>query len=411
MTEHKGLKFIEAMMLLYLVLWTVSPPLQIDLIYRLAAVVCMGVLFLVRLGTIRTLEWQKIAAMVFLLIIAIVAYISDGTSGLLRPIAYYLMILIYILFFSTKEEWKEYSYLIPIVLIALAVWNFRSAVEVARDPTIARLIVRNDEEIYIYMRRGVGGYGLVYSQVCIFPALLAWTFKSVKKNLFGFIVGAVWLVSYFSFIPNSGYSIANAVTVIGILLLLFYRRRSAVLAFGISILLIAAAVWAIGYIDGFREWLLRIFDGTKVAVKVEDIYTSIMSPDMADSISSRILRYRASLESIFVRYPVIGGLWRGGAGGHSALLDMFAQYGLFGGYMFYTVFFEKVRRFKYESDDSFIIRVCNATFVSMMLVITLDSAPYQLMLTCTVVLPIVLSILENWRKPDEDPLDGEPDTE
>ena len=38
--------FIQKIAVLYLVVWTVSPPLQVDMIYRLIALACAGVWFI-----------------------------------------------------------------------------------------------------------------------------------------------------------------------------------------------------------------------------------------------------------------------------------------------------------------------------------------------------------------------------
>ena len=402
MTQKKQTKFVkvvEAIALLYLTLWTVSPPLQIGTVFRLAAVGAMGVLFLVRLNLLKKIDVWQACALLFLLLVIIVTVGVGGFSSILKPIAIYMLVLIYFLFYHVRDDWKYYGYLVPVVLILLSIWNFRSAAEVAVNPAIARLLVRDTEELYEYYRRGIGGYNLVYPQVCILPAIIAWTIYSFRKHKIFFAIGVVWAVSYFSFIPISGYTIAITTSMISLFMLFFYRQKNAVLALVISAAIIVLMVWMIGYVDPFREWLLRTFDGTKVAMKVNDIYMSIVSDETADSIYSRIVRYRASIQSIFITYPVFGGLFDGGAGGHSALLDIFAQYGIFGEVVYYNLIMHPIHKFKYSTRDKAIIRICNATFVSMMLVMTLDSAPYQFMMMITAIYPIILATVEDWRKP------------
>lgn len=389
---------MEITALLYLVLWTVSPPLQIDTIYRLAAVGCLGLIALIKLKDLHSLAGKQIAAIFFLFMIVVVTIIQSGISSILRPISFYLLIAVYFLYYNNREEWYDYRILIPVVLVVLTVWNIRTVTALAENPAVARLIVRNDEAIYTYMRSGIGGYGLIYPQICICPAVTAWLFEARKQHKLDFLIGLVWLGSLIVYTLDSGYSIAAAALAIGIFLLIFYKRRNAVPALIIAIILIVAVVLCIGYSDLIRGWLLRLFDGTKVAVKINDIYTSFITEDEADSIAARMTRYNTSLHSIFLKYPLIGGLWRGGAGEHSAILDAFAQYGIFGGIVYVMMLFKAPMSFRSETNDPMIMAACNATFVSIFIVLMLDSAPYQFMMMLAVILPIIFSTLKEWRK-------------
>lgn len=403
--------FIQKILVLYVIIWTISPPLQIDMIYRVAALGAIGLWFILNLPQNVRFERIHIFAIVFVLLIIIVNLIeSKGDFGnILKPINYYLLVVAFLMAHAYKDRWDELSSLVPIVLLLLIYFNFRTYQTVVEDPAIARLIVRNDPSVYPYMRSGVGGYGLLYSQVCIFPIIFSWVLSSFKKSKIKFAIGVVWVVSYTLYLLNSGYTIALVTTVVSLVILFLYRRSSVVMAVVITTIIVVSLVWLIGYNDGFRNALLTFFDGTTVAKKINDIYLSITTTDAADSIMIRIERYSASIQTIF-NYPFIGSLWWSSGGGHSALLDTFAKYGIFGFIIFVKIIFDLPLRIKKSPPTGKDTRIANALFISLLMVLLLDSMPYNFVMLIVFVVPICYNDILNWRKTDENTLDSESDS-
>ena len=344
-SKSKVIPIIQSILVLCITVWTISPPLQIDAIYRIAALGAVGLWFLLNIPYNVKLERIHVLSIVFAMLVLIVALMeSDGKwSHVLRPINYYLLVIAFIMAHCYKERWEELSWIIPIILLLLAYFNYRSYQVITDDPSVARLIVRNDSDTYHYMRQGVGGYGLLYSQVCLLPMIVFWMISLFRKNWIKFIIGLIWLFSFFLYLFNSGYTIAVVSSITGLIILFFYKRNSIVFAIIITSILIAILVWLIGYNTGFREWLISVFDGTKVAQKINDVYLSLTTTETADSIMARIVRYQDSINSI-ISYPIIGGLWfpKGSGGGHSAIMDSFAKYGIFGGYVVLKIIFDFV---------------------------------------------------------------------
>ena len=180
MEEKKSRSFIsilQSVCVLYITVWTISPPLQIGTIYRIAALGAVGLWFLLNIPQNVKFERIHVMSIFFAVLVIIVALMeSEGKiSNVLRPINYYMLVITFLIGYCYKDRWQELSWMIPIVLLLLAYFNYQTYKVVANDPTIARLIVRNDESIYHYMRSGVGGYGLLYSQVCVLPIIVSWT--------------------------------------------------------------------------------------------------------------------------------------------------------------------------------------------------------------------------------------------
>jgi len=330
---------IQKIAILYIIIWSISPPLEIDMIYRLIALACAGIWGIFAITRGLPYERQHLYALFFLLMVCLIGFIETSSlKGVLRQIAIIILVLCFIINYFYQGRWEELKGIIPIVLIVFIFFNLKTAAVLIEDPTIARKLVRADESIYPYLRQGVGGYNLIYPQVCIFPAILAWIIKAFRNNKTCFLIGCVWLISYVLCILNAGYSIAIFATILGMFMLWFYKGENVLGAFLMAIVIFLIGLGSILYVDGIRNSLLQIFDGTAVAKKINDLVASAEAGAAEGSIYVRINAYRSSLKAIF-NYPIIGGLWFGSGGGHSALLDAFAKYGVWGGYIYAKMLF------------------------------------------------------------------------
>ena len=63
-------------------------------------------------------------------------------------IAFFMLVVCFIINSYYKESWAELRWLVPVVLILFIIWNYKTVQALIADPTIARRIVRDDEEIY-----------------------------------------------------------------------------------------------------------------------------------------------------------------------------------------------------------------------------------------------------------------------
>lgn len=394
-----SLGFIQKLCVLYLVVWTISPPMEIDLIYRLIALGAAAmwfVLMIVREGSL-SLSASDIASLGFMAAIMCIEYVSTGSfSGVIKLIAYYILIMCYIMNRRYNNNWDELIGIIQAVLILCIIYNFKSYTVLINDPTIARQLVRDTPETYVYLRQGVGGYSLIYPQVCVIPAGVAWTVNAFKHNKPDFIIGAVWLASFVMYALKAGYSLALFASAVGVVMLFFYRGRSGMAAFLVALAIFAGAMLSILYIDSLRNFLLTQFDGTAVARKINDLVASSESGTAEGSIGDRIRAYNSSLNSIF-RYPVIGALWRAGGGGHSAFLDVLANYGIAGGVIFTRVMYAVPNFYKNNYGDKYIMKIANAVLVTLLFVTMLDSFTYSFVCMIMFITPMFIEDIIRWR--------------
>lgn len=382
---------IQKIAVLYLVVWTISPPLQVDTIYRLIALACAVIwtaIWFIRDNPI-TLGKEQIGAIFFLIAVMAVVYFEKyDLSLLIKQIALIMLVICFIMTYFYDDKWDELSGIVPIVLVLLIIWNYKTFQILVEDHTVARLLVRDDETTYEYLRQGIGGYSLIYPQVCISPLILAWTFKAFKNNKLFFAFGVAWAYTFLRVIELAGYSIALFASAVGLLFLLFYRGKSAAAAFIAAVLIFIAIMASIMYIPGFREWILETFDGTAVARKVNDLISTSDSGVTGDSIHVRIEAYSNSLIDM-LKYPIIGSLWRENGGGHSAILDITSKYGWLGGYAFAMMFYHVPIHYRNHYKNRFIVSSANATLITLLFVSVLDSFNYSF--TCMIM--IVSSLL------------------
>lgn len=393
-----SLGFFQKIAVMYLIIWTVSPPLQVDTIYRLIALACAVLwvaIWFIRESPI-SLGKEQIAAIFFLIAVLLVVYFEQyELSGLIKQIALIMLVICFIMTYFYDDKWDELAGIVPVVLILLVIWNYKTFTLLVEDHTIARLLVRDDEATYDYLRQGIGGYSLIYPQTCISPLIAAWTFKAFKNNKLFFAIGVAWIYTYFRLIELAGYSIALFASVIGLVLLAFYRGKNITGAFIITILGFVGIMVAILYIPSFREWILETFDGTAVARKVNDLVSTADTGVTGDSIQARITAYSNSLIDI-IKYPIIGSLWRDSGGGHSALLDITSKYGIIGGYIFAMMIYHVPLHYKHHFSDKFVIRIANATLVTLMFVSLLDSFNYSFMCMVMIVSSLLFEDIIKW---------------
>ncbi len=411
----KGINYgtIQMFSVLYIVVWTISPFMEIDLVYRLLGVACAGLWAFILILRQKPLliETNTIVALVFLVAVVGVTYIETGkASGIIKQISYFMMVICFIICQYYKKQWDELKMIVPVVLILLTIFNFRTYFALLQDPSLARQLVRDDENMYQYLRQGIGGYSLIYPQVCVFPALLQWTISAFNKNKLYFALGAVNICSFILVIFNAGYSIAIFTTAIGIFLLFFYRGNSAVKAFFVALIIFVTIMYLILYVEEFRNWILDTFPSRAVHNKINDLIASAESGDASGSIAARLTRYMSSIRKIFI-YPIIGALWRDGGGGHSAVLDTFAKYGLWGGAIYcFMIYFVPVS-YKRKYENRYIRRTCNATLVAIMTVSILDSISYAFTGMMMLVLPLYFEYILKWTGDNyENSLDSKSDT-
>lgn len=403
--ENSLIGFIQAFAVLYIVIWSVSPMLSLDLIYRIIALLLAAVWAVMALMRRIRLDNTQIGAILFAFAVALIAYLNTGsTSSVIKQIGVYIMVVEFIMFcfYCKKDLWGELEFIIPLILAVLIYFNYKTAVVVIDDPNVARQIVRVSDEATAYLRQGIGGYGLVYTQVLMFPAGLMWTMKSFSNSKFRFLLGLGWVVSFVILAFNASYSIALFATCASAVILLLYRGKSITGVIILTAVMFIGTIASIMYITPLRERLLVTFDGTAVARKINDLVAPPEESSGEDSIQVRIAQYLGSLKAM-LEYPIIGNLGRSSSQGtHSQVLDTFARYGWAGGYIVVKMLYCAPTYFKKNYDIKEVMRVANAEFVVMIFVSFFDTLPYETMCALFIMVPLFITGIIKWTVKDNE---------
>ncbi|MCC8147306.1 MAG: hypothetical protein LIO93_12920, partial [Bacteroidales bacterium] len=140
-------------------------------------------------------------------------------------------------------------------------------------------------------------------------------------------------------IINAGYFIALILTILGIIGLIsenFKTQSSKIIIFTVFGILILFVVINFDAVFGYLE---DISEGTMYHSKIQDIISSVSEDDTAavGTVYARYERYTRSIK-LFLESPIWGQLTRADIGKHSQILDYFAQYGVFVGIWFCSIF-------------------------------------------------------------------------
>ena len=122
---------IQKIAVLYIIIWTVSPPLQVDTIYRLIALACAVIwvaIWIIRESPI-TLGKEQICAVFFLIMVVVVVYFEKyDFESIIKQIALIMLVVCFMMTYFYDDKWDELAGIVPIVLILLTVWNYKKGI-------------------------------------------------------------------------------------------------------------------------------------------------------------------------------------------------------------------------------------------------------------------------------------------
>jgi len=315
------------LILTYLSVFLVSPPLYVNNYARLLAI-----LFSV-LAFTKFRNLNKLNAVSILFVITLITNLILNNKLHLVKQHFALMIFVMmmnLLFHVIKKDSEILRIPVIATLIVTPIWNTLTLIEFTRIPNLARLLAGNGlaDEFY-YASRGVAGYGLVYSVVLIPVAII--TFASIdrqssKKMRLLFVVNVSSAVLV---LIKAGYFIAILSFLISVCIYLLSKlKKNRLQFFSVALLVIILFVSFGNSVEGI---LLDITEDTMFHNKIVSIFNSKNQGEMTGPLYERVVRYEKSIET-FIENPISGNYY--GAGGHSTLLDIFARFGIISGVLF-----------------------------------------------------------------------------
>lgn len=399
MENTKWISPIQKFCLLYLIIWTVSPPLSIDTVYRILALFCVVIWVISEINKGLFLKQNgEIIAILFLLLTIVASIITYGFDGVLKSVSWYFLVIGFLVFQNSKGHFDEIEGFALICFILLTIWNINTYKALLLNDRIARIIVRNDVETYSYLRSGIGGYGHIICQVLMSPVLFAWIVSAWKKHkIIHFCVGTICYGSFLLMLFKSSYAIPIMATILGLSIMLIGKGQRKIWYLLGSIIVIALFIYFIGYSEDLQELLIRLFPSNTVQNKINELVYSINSGGLQGDFAARWERYFTPIKSFFVEYPLIGGWIAGaGSGGHSTILDAFGKFGIFGGLVVWKIMFSVPNYYEIENDNRKVKKITTAFWIVIFITMLFDSWALSCSFVLFLIIPIMINQIVKW---------------
>ena len=327
---------LEKVCALYVILWIFVPPVQVGTIYRLIAVACAGLWFLLVFLRDRTLL-NTIGKYLLVGIVCVALMIICGlgvysiTMSITRNLQFIIMLICGAMATYYMKKDKEFvQILIGICLLVISIFCVTTIIALIQNPYAARIANSEWLEGRFEENKNVGLYGYVYMCVLIAPMLLHKMIKKIKINLFMDIAFVVAFLLIVVMTLLSGYMIANFCLLLGCGLVLVFKK---VTMFRIVLFIAAIFVFVIFYrdlVEGFFAIMSRIFGNNPAySQKIDEFRKLFLEGDVGGiTVDERFSNYQDSLTLVY-KYPIIGSYICGthGGGGHSAFFDTIGKYG------------------------------------------------------------------------------------
>ena len=144
--------YIQNLMVAYIFLWTISPPLFASDAARLLVVPATAVWFLIEItrqkGLLQNSIVPVLLALALILYTGIVEMLTSGPSGLLQHIQLWIALFFLMIFQSRQHDLKSLVPLFWLVLAVYPVWQIITVWTLSyEDHRAARIIVRASEAV------------------------------------------------------------------------------------------------------------------------------------------------------------------------------------------------------------------------------------------------------------------------
>lgn len=392
---------VQQLCIFYMAAWCISPPLVYGTVPRILFAVSAGVWLLIEIARFPTLTT-----------------LFTPSSGLAASLAGYLSFMMFMtsemsefatllqlfiaLFFLViagayeRRGWQELqSLLIPILLMS-TLWAISTLLGLSEDSHAARYVVRSSDISRDFLDSGVGGYGLIYYTLFAILTSLALVLKPGPMRRWVRWGLAACTAIMALMILRAGYSIAVMImftSAISFLLLRFWRLDAALIFvfFGAAI-----TIFGMFFLQDIVRYLLSLADGTEYYKKIWDISQSLMSDGDKSfgTLMGRESRYERSW-LVFLDNPIFGAFSHRGLGGHSVVLDMFAQFGVFVG--LFTTYILSIRpalRFQRTAGRALPV----ASGLAAAILISLNTLPLAVGFGLFLLVPLGYSVLAGRRQ-------------
>lgn len=341
-------KKLQLLCVIYLLAWMICPPLNYGTAFRVLSVIsCVLWFFLEFLNGFAPVEetQERIgkSSQTFVLISALYILMTTFISVLfadqaLAAIIYgnlqiYILILMGIIAsrYIQRERWDELITVFKVVVVFAFVFSITSIFRSSEFYEATRAAGGNTSDDVYYStivaasKHGVGSFGFFCFTAVLVP-ILVYVSRISRRHKGLYICAAVICEIG---VASAGYTLALAISAVGIICMAFVLIRNRYLKFFFLMAAVLLILFGADLLNWVHTMLAKLAAGTMYENKVNDIFAFLLNGDSQGSFESRAERYLISLKAI-ADYPVFGSYIFnnvGSYGNHSSILDTFALYG------------------------------------------------------------------------------------
>jgi hypothetical protein len=382
---------------LYICVWAISPPLAYGTIYRILALIAVSIFILSTIKQVFRHDKHTVFLLFTYLIYTFFITSAFDTFSFTFTRKIQLIIFfffLYIFLYYKQVGFKQIYSLFFIVLLLFGIWNCITVVNLATDPYISRYLVQSLKDSEQYTDIGIGGYGLVYAVMPIISIIFYLIYKRAFHKMM-MILSLFFAISGIILVLNAGYSIALILLCISFVTTFGLKKKKIfdVVAF-VALVFIGLTIFMVNE-DSIFSFLSNTFASTPFEIKINDIHDSFTYKSSVGTAEGRTERYLRDI-SIFLNNPLIGDISFLKIGKHSAILDNFAQYGLFIGLLFLHLLLLIPRKYcKMQKED---FGCVFSMFVTVLLLSLFNNIPASLGVTLYLLFPIALDMLNTYKQ-------------
>lgn len=315
--------------LMYLIAWSISPPLSYGNLYRVLGLGMVAVILLFGIGKMNRSTVNTLILCLLLIAYMIIVGVFVKDAFTLRIQFYIFMaILLCGLVLEDLNDADTFKILLLYIMVLFIIWNITSLIGIRSKDNVMRLMAKNGDYSERYSRQGIGGYGYVYAVLLMFPIGLDLALRK-NERFIRRLIAWIFVGTTFFLIIGSSYFMALLLMILTVPLFFVLKTRKKTVRIVALLVFIAAAVLVFLFSEQILSIMYSLIPIRELRIKISGMI-QLLNEDqnIAESqFGTRYERYTRSL-MYMLQHPLLGGFSYSVTGKHSFLLDFGAQYGI-----------------------------------------------------------------------------------
>ncbi len=312
--------------ILYVIAWIVSPPLSYGMPFRVIAIISIIILCIDSLKYAYAYQQKNllIALGLSAYMIGIAVILEEDFNIKIGAIVLLLTGVLFDIWVSNgKVSKKRLQFLLFYTLLLYCIWNSTTLYCILHEnERIMRDLTRNSDFSESFARRGVGGFGYIYSVILMLPTAVELIRLKIRGKAFR-ILNIYFVLTGFMLAYFSEYFIAMLLAILTLILVWKKPAKSTYILVGIITVISGFAM------ETILDTMIELIDIPEINNKLIETRNILLNDTNVEDTEFGV-RYERYVRDIglIIANPIWGTLSFKDVGKHSEFLDFFAQYGI-----------------------------------------------------------------------------------